>query len=69
MCGSAYWSVPVVAAPSLPAETLAPPLPPPPTQPPLPTSQPPSDPPGAKIVPADKTKKLKKDKVGVYLMW
>ncbi|XP_062317079.1 formin-binding protein 4 isoform X2 [Osmerus eperlanus] len=62
MCGSAYWGVPVVAAPSLPAETLAPPLPPPPTQPPLPTSQPPSDPPGAKMVPTDKTKKLKKDK-------
>ncbi|XP_069018024.1 formin-binding protein 4 [Embiotoca jacksoni] len=59
---TAYWGVPAVAAPLVPCEPPAPPLPAPPPQPPLPPSQPPIDPPGAKALPIDKNKKIKKDK-------
>lgn len=63
MSAAAYWGVPAVAAPLVPCEPPAPPVPALPPQPPLPPSQPPFEPPGAKAVPTDKIKKVKKDKV------
>ncbi|KAL0968096.1 hypothetical protein UPYG_G00262360 [Umbra pygmaea] len=64
MSSAAYWGVSGLAAPLLPSEPVAPPLPPPPTRPPLPPTQPPLavEPPTLTVLPADKTKKLKKDK-------
>ena len=62
---AAYWGVPAVAAPLVPCEPPVPPVPALPPQPPLPPSQPPFEPPGAKALPADKTKKVKKDKVSI----
>lgn len=62
MAATAYWGVPLVAAPLVPCEPPTPPVPAPPPQPPLPPSQPPFEPPSAKALPIDKSKKLKKDK-------
>ena len=64
MTANAYWGVSTVGAPSIPAEVIAPPPPAPPIQPPLPLTQPPPEPSTAKALPTDKSKKLKKDKVG-----
>lgn len=64
MPAAAYWGIPAVAAP-IPCEPPAPPVPVLPPQPPLPPSQPAFEPDAAKPLPADKTKKTKKDKVGV----
>ena len=63
MSATAYWAVPAVTAPLVPCEPPAPPVPALPPQPPLPPSQPPFEPPGAKALPTDKSKKVKKDKV------
>ncbi|XP_076027087.1 formin-binding protein 4 isoform X2 [Genypterus blacodes] len=66
MAVNAYWGVPAVAAPLAPPETPPPPAPPAPAlppQPPLPSSQIPLDSLGAKALPTDKTKKLKKEKL------
>lgn len=62
---AAYWGVPAVTAPLVPCEPPLPPVPALPPQPPLPPAQPPFEPPGAKALPTDKTKKAKKDKVSV----
>ncbi|XP_056273427.1 formin-binding protein 4 isoform X2 [Pseudoliparis swirei] len=62
MSATAYWGVPAVPAPMAPCEPPVPAVPALPPQPPLPPSQLPVEPPGAKVLPTDKTKKVKKDK-------
>ena len=64
MTANPYWGVSTVGAPSIPVEVVAPPPPAPPVQPPPPLTQPPPEPSTAKAPPTDKSKKLKKDKVG-----
>lgn len=61
---AAYWGLTAVAAPMVPCEPPLPPAAAPPPQPPLPPSQPPSENPATKPVPAEKSKKSKKDKRG-----
>lgn len=60
---NAYWGMPAAVVQPLPPENLVPPVPVPPSQPPPPAPQPPTDQTSVKM-PVDKTKKLKKDKVG-----
>lgn len=68
MSTTAYWGVPAVTAPLVPSEPPVPPVPALPPQPPPPPSQPPFEPPGAKALPTDKTKKAKKDKVSIGIL-
>lgn len=65
MSTAAYWGMTAVAAPMIPCEPPPPPLPAQPPQPPLPPAPPACEPPTAKALTTDKTKKLKKDKVSL----
>lgn len=62
MSTAAYWGMTAVAAPMIPCEPPPPPLPAQPPQPPLPPAPPACDPPPAKALITDKSKKAKKDK-------
>lgn len=63
MSTAAYWGMTAVTAPLMPCEPPPPPLPAQPPQPPLPPAPPACEPPTAKVLTTDKTKKAKKDKV------
>lgn len=65
MSTAAYWGMTAVAAPMIPCEPPPPPLPAQPPQPPLPPAPPACEPPAAKALATDKTKKAKKDKVSI----
>ncbi|XP_028305388.1 formin-binding protein 4 [Gouania willdenowi] len=62
LSAAAYWGVPAISAPLVLCEPPAPPIPILPAQPPLPPPQPALEPPAAKAIAIDKSKKPKKDK-------
>ncbi len=69
LVGNAYWGMTTAVAPLLPTESIVPPMPVLPPQPPPPAPQPPSAlEPMSKVL-TDKTKKQKKEKVGVFFFF